>query len=90
MGKKILFRRRIREANNWSRKYYVSKIYPFHIILKAALPIIEFQVISVLFGTNIHISVFFSKKAMNVKINYSAFLEIENNFPEVTRFRKIS
>ena len=62
VGKKILFPRRIREANNWSRKYYVSTIYPFHIILKGALPIIEFQVISVLFETNIHISVLFSKK----------------------------
>ena len=44
-----MFRRRIGEVNNWSSKYYVSTIYPFQIILKVALPITEFQVISVLF-----------------------------------------
>ena len=44
-----MFRRRIGEVNNWSTKYYVSTIYPFHIIVKAALPITEFQVISILF-----------------------------------------
>ena len=49
MEKKIVFRRRIGEVNNWSTKYYVSTIYSFHIILNAALPITEFQVISVLF-----------------------------------------
>ena len=49
VGKKIVFWRRIEEVNNWSTKYYVSTIYRFHIILKAALPITEFQVIFVLF-----------------------------------------
>ena len=44
-----MFRRRIEEVNYWPTKYYVSTIYPFHVILKAALPITEFQVISVLF-----------------------------------------
>ena len=49
MEKKIVFRKRIGEVNNWSTKYYVSTIYPFHIILKVALSTTEFQVISVLF-----------------------------------------
>ena len=49
LEKKIVRPRRIGEVNNWSTKYYVSTIYPFHIILKAALPITSFQVISILF-----------------------------------------
>ena len=49
MEEKIVFRKRIGEVNNWSTIYYVSTIYPSDIIFKAALPITEFQVISILF-----------------------------------------